>query len=30
MNTTNLDDLLSKIKSIDEILEEENIINSIK
>ena len=30
MNPTNLDDLLSKINSIDELLEEDNIINSIK
>jgi len=30
MNPTNLDDLLSKINNIDELLEEDNIINSIK
>ena len=30
MNPPNLYELLSKVKSIDEILEEENIVNSLK
>lgn len=30
MNPPNLDELLSKVKNIDEILEEENIVNSLK
>jgi len=30
MNPPNLDELLAKVKNIDEILEEENIVNSLK
>lgn len=30
INSPNLDELLSKANSIDDILEEENIINSVK